>query len=85
VKGGTNESQWCHKELDDAVGAARRTVDRNERIALYRKAQRIVYDEVPLIPLADPPYFMAVNRKVKGFITGPGADMDFRGVRVDEK
>ena len=83
LKGGNNRPQWCHPAFDELVVAARRTPDRAKRTELYRKAQQIVYDEIPLIPTVYPEYFTAVNRKVKGFVAGPLADLDFRGVSVE--
>lgn len=82
LKGGNNRSQWCSPAFDELVAAARRSNDRGKRTELYRKAQRILYDEVPLIPTVYPEYFTAVNKKVQGFIAGPLADLDFRGVSV---
>jgi dipeptide transport system substrate-binding protein len=83
-KGGNNDPQWCNPAFDDLLLQARRSNDRAQRTVLYRRAQRMVYDEVPLIPTVYPQYFTAVNRKVKGFKAGPLADLDFRGVSIDE-
>ena len=85
VDGGSNRSRWCNPAFDQIVEAARATSDRAQRIALYAKAQRLVDDEVALIPTVYPQYFIAVNRKVKGFIRSPVTDLDFRGVSVGEK
>jgi dipeptide transport system substrate-binding protein len=82
LAGGNNRSQWCNKDFDALVEAAINTDDRAKRTELYKKAQRILYDEVPLIPTVYPEYFTAVNKRVKGFIAGPLADLDFRGVSV---
>jgi dipeptide transport system substrate-binding protein len=82
LSGGNNRSQWCNKDFDAAVDAALKTTDRAKRIELYKKAQRILYDEVPQIPTVYPEYFTVVNKKVKGFVAGPLADLDFRGVTV---
>lgn len=83
LAGGNNRSQWCNKDFDKLIEGAIATNDRAKRIELYKKAQRILYDEVPQIPTVYPEYFTVVNKKVKGFIAGPLADLDFRGVSVD--
>jgi dipeptide transport system substrate-binding protein len=83
LAGGNNRSQWCNKEFDKLIDGAIATNDRAKRIDLYKKAQKILYDEVPQIPTVYPEYFTAVNKRVKGFIAGPLADLDFRGVSVD--
>jgi dipeptide transport system substrate-binding protein len=85
VEGGSNRSRWCNKAFDELVDTARASSDRTQRIALYAKAQRMVDDDVALIPTVYPQYFIAVNRKVKGFIRSPTTDLDFRGVSVGEK
>ncbi|HEU4458300.1 MAG TPA: ABC transporter substrate-binding protein [Methylibium sp.] len=82
LAGGNNRSQWCNKDFDAQVDAGLNTNDRAKRIELYKKAQRILYDEVPLIPTVYPEYFTVVNKRVKGFVAGPLADLDFRGVSV---
>jgi dipeptide transport system substrate-binding protein len=84
LAGGNNRSQWCNKEFDALVEAAIKTTDRAKRLDLYKKTQRILYDEVPQIPTVYPEYFTAVNKRVKGFIAGPLADLDFRGVSVSD-
>ncbi len=53
-----------------------------QRTDLYIKAQRRVYEQVPVIPTVYPMYFTAVNDKVKGFLPSPLSDLDFRGVSV---
>jgi ABC-type transport system substrate-binding protein len=40
---------------------------RDERARLYRHAQRIMYEEVPLVRLADVKAYVPVRRKVEGF------------------
>jgi dipeptide transport system substrate-binding protein len=85
LKGGNNDPQWCRPAFDQIVEKARRSTSRAERTRLYGQAQRMVYDEVPLIPTVYPRFFTAVNRKVKGLVVGPLANLDFRGVRIDEK
>jgi len=82
VPSGGNKSQWCHPAFDALLDAARVSGDRAQRSALYAKAQRIVYDEVPIIPTVYPQYFTAVHRSVVGFVASPLTDLDFRGVSL---
>jgi dipeptide transport system substrate-binding protein len=83
MAGGSNRAQWCNKAFDEVVNAARNSTNRAQRITLYRQAQKILYDELPLIPTVYPMYFIAVNKRVKGFVNSPRADLDFRGVSLD--
>ncbi|MED5620963.1 ABC transporter substrate-binding protein [Ideonella sp. BN130291] len=82
VASGGNKSQWCDKAFDALTATGAATQERSQRSAIYGKAQRVLWDEVPLIPLVYPHYFTAVHQKVRGFITSPLTDLDFRNVSV---
>lgn len=84
IAGGGNGSMWCNKDFDALLEQARATSDRSQRVELYRKAQRWVFDEVPLIPTVYPRVFTALHESVRGFIGSPFADLDFRNVSVLE-
>ncbi|MEW6704843.1 MAG: ABC transporter substrate-binding protein [Pseudomonadota bacterium] len=82
VEGGGNKSQWCNKQFDELLDAARKATDHKKRIELYTKAQRLVYDDVGLIPGVYPVYMTAVNKRVSGYIPDPFTHNDFRSVSV---
>jgi len=82
VSAGNNKSRWCNKAFDALLAKARTNNDQGQRSQLYGRAQRMVFDEVPLIPTVYPQYFTAVNQKVRGFKSSPFADLDFRGVSL---
>jgi len=82
VEGGGNKSQWCNKAFDELIDAARKTADLKKRGELYAKAQRLVYDEAAVIPLISPTQMTALNKRVKGFVTSPFGNSDFRNVSV---
>ncbi|MED5620962.1 ABC transporter substrate-binding protein [Ideonella sp. BN130291] len=82
VEGGGNKSQWCNKEFDNLIDTARKTADHKKRIELYTKAQKLVYDEVGMIPGVYPVYMTAVNKRVSGYIPDPFTHNDFRSVSV---
>jgi dipeptide transport system substrate-binding protein len=82
VEGGGNKSQWCNKEFDSLIDAARKATDQKKRVELYTKAQKVVYDEVGLIPGVYPVYMTAVNKRVQGYIPDPFTHNDFRSVSV---
>jgi oligopeptide transport system substrate-binding protein len=44
-------TSWCVPAYSQLVGQARRTMDRDERIQLYRQAERILLEEAPVIPV----------------------------------
>ena len=49
--GGVNYSQWNHQQATELIESARRTADPERRKALYQQVQRVVHEEVPVIPL----------------------------------
>jgi dipeptide transport system substrate-binding protein len=80
--GGSNKSRWCHPRFDALLDAANRTTDINRRTDFYVQAQRLVYDEVPVIPLVYPMVMTALNQRVTGFVASPLNIADFRSVSV---
>jgi dipeptide transport system substrate-binding protein len=82
VEGGGNKNQWCNKDFDAAIDAARKATDHAKRIQLYTQAQKIAYDEVGTIPGVYPVYMTAVNKRVSGYIPDPFTHNDFRSVSV---
>jgi dipeptide transport system substrate-binding protein len=82
VKGGGNKSQWCDPRFDALLDEARKTVDLAQRTELYKRAQRLLYDEVSVIPLVYPVNMTALNKRVHGFVPNPFANSDFRRVSV---
>jgi dipeptide transport system substrate-binding protein len=82
VASGGNKAQWCHKAFEDLLDAARKTVDAKKRTELYVKAQKLIYDEVPLIPTVYPVIMTAINKRVQGYVPDPFAHNDFRAVSV---
>jgi dipeptide transport system substrate-binding protein len=82
VTGGGNKSQWCNKAFDKLVDDARKLTDHAQRAALYSQAQKLLYDDVGMIPTVYPVYLTAVNKRVKGYVPSPFASNDFRDVSL---
>jgi dipeptide transport system substrate-binding protein len=82
VEGGGNKVRWCNPAFDALLDAARRTTDIAKRTGLYGQAQRMLYDEIPLIPLVYPEVTTALGKRVQGFVPSPFGLHDFRNVRV---
>ncbi|MEI6083515.1 MAG: ABC transporter substrate-binding protein [Verrucomicrobiota bacterium] len=73
---------WKNDAYHDLVVAARRESDPGKRAALYRKAQEIIADEVPLVPLAHAPALLACRANVAGVHYEITGDILFRYVTV---
>ena len=82
VASGGNKSQWCNKEFDALIEAARKTSDFKKRSDLYTQAQKVVYDDVGMIPAVYPVYMTAVNKRTSGYVPSPFANNDFSSVSV---
>jgi dipeptide transport system substrate-binding protein len=61
-----NSPRFCNRSYDDLMRRANLVTDQAERARLYQKAQQIIYDNIPLVRLADMATFAAVRREVKG-------------------
>ncbi len=77
-----NDSFFIHDELDSAIQKAKVTNDANKRKELYKKAQQIIHDEAPSIPLT---YFrknLAMKKNIDGIDVLPTTSMKFHNAVV---
>ncbi|MBN2307373.1 MAG: peptide ABC transporter substrate-binding protein [Candidatus Hydrogenedentes bacterium] len=49
--GGNNRTGWASPAYDALIGEARRTLDAGQRMAVLEKAERVLLDEAPIIPV----------------------------------
>lgn len=47
-----NNGGWHHREYENLVNDARRITDHEQRMAMYRQAERILLEEMPVIPIS---------------------------------
>lgn len=83
--GGNNVAKWCDPEFDRLVSEARLTPDRAVREALYGRAQVIVHEQAPWVPLAHSVVFMATRANVTGFRMDPLGRHPFEGVDLTQQ
>ncbi len=62
----SNTQSYCNEEVDALLDAAGKEIDQAKRQALYRQAQQIIVDEVPLAFLNTLPYHTAYNKNKIG-------------------
>jgi oligopeptide transport system substrate-binding protein len=62
---------WDHKAYDELVEGARRAHDQSERIKMYQEADRILVEEVPILPLCYGRFHMLMKPRVKKLFTSP--------------
>ena len=80
AKAGSNRTRWCFKPYDDFLDQARRVADQAARKSLYVKAQEIVREEVPLLPIAHALVFMPIRKEVRGYVLDPFGRQNFAKV-----
>jgi len=49
--GGNNRTGWSNKQYDKYIHEAALTVDQDERYAIFQKAEKLLMQEVPILPL----------------------------------
>ena len=80
-----NAMHWCSKPYDDAVLKANLVTDQSERAKLYEQADQAVYDDVPLIRLANVKAYVPVRKNVVGFKLHFLGGQPFGGVSLEGK
>ncbi len=83
ITGGGNKAQWCNKDFEALLEQGRQATDIKKRTEIYTRAQRLIYDEVSMIPMVHRPQLTAVHKRVRGFVQTPFGGRDFRGVSID--
>jgi peptide/nickel transport system substrate-binding protein len=68
---------WMNDAYHDLMIAARRELDPEKRAALYRKAQEIVFEEAPMVPLAHAEQLMACRATVSNILFEVNGDILF--------
>jgi peptide/nickel transport system substrate-binding protein len=81
---GANYAYYSNPELDKLFVEGRRTPDGPERAEIYKKAQQIFNDEVPMITLHNEDHSVGLRKSVKGFEVGSTYVYSFRNVSFDE-
>jgi dipeptide transport system substrate-binding protein len=83
IAGGGNKAQWCNPDFEALLEQGRKATDLKKRTEIYTRAQKLLYDEVGLIPMVHRPQLTAVHKRVRGFVQTPFGGRDFRGVSLD--
>ncbi len=81
---GNNFSKWCDKKFDDIVKQAKRTSDQGKRTELYKQAQHVLKDAVPMTPIAHSTVFQPMRNNVQDFKISPFGLNSFYGVSVSK-
>ena len=71
IENGQNYGGWDNRKASEALEAARRLADREQRKVYYDEFQSIFAQEVPALIIANPVYTYAVDKAVKLVQIGP--------------
>ncbi|MBT2338659.1 MULTISPECIES: ABC transporter substrate-binding protein [Pseudomonas] len=81
---GNNFSKWCDKKFDGLVKDAKRTSDQAKRTELYKQAQHVLKDAVPMTPIAHSTVYQPMRANVQDFKISPFGLNSFYGVSVSK-
>lgn len=62
---------WCNDDFDFILDLALEVNQPRYRLNLYRQAQNILNEEVPVLPIAHGQKYQAHNENLTGFRTSP--------------
>ena len=78
-----NIAFYRSEQLHDVLVRARASAQRDERDALYRQAQEIIFRDAPWVPLVHATQTAAFRHNVEGFKLHPTGNKWFRNVRIN--
>lgn len=79
-----NRTFFATDELDSLLEEARQSSDEDERLDLYSRAQEILVDEAPMIPIHHPEFLLAVSDDVEGLWQHPTGILMLRDVSLNQ-
>ncbi len=78
-----NLTNFENGEFDEILRQAKKSLDLQERIALYQRAQRLLSEFVPGVYLMDPSFAVVLNRHLKGYQSYPIYFQDISKLRYE--
>ncbi|SON48858.1 antimicrobial peptide transporter subunit; periplasmic-binding component of ABC superfamily transporter [Vibrio tapetis subsp. tapetis] len=79
-RAGLNVSMWCNSDFDFLLDLSRETNQPRYRSNLYRQAQNLLNEEMPVIPLAHGVQYQANHKSLIGFNMNPFNTSSFHNV-----
>ncbi|CAG20824.1 ABC transporter substrate-binding protein SapA [Photobacterium profundum] len=81
---GLNIANWCNLDFDNLLELALRTSRLDQRLNYYHRAQNILDQQVPLIPLAHGVHFQVHHKSLGGLQMSPFGTRSFSSVYRSE-
>ncbi|RFU67102.1 ABC transporter substrate-binding protein [Peribacillus saganii] len=82
--GSNNYSRYANEEVHKLLIEAQSIADENKRNELYKKAQEIIFDDAPWVPLVHSTPMLAGSSKVQDFVPHPTGSQSFIDVSVSK-
>jgi cationic peptide transport system substrate-binding protein len=80
IPSGTNRAMWCDEDYDRLLNEALKTDDIDERTAIYHQVNRLLYERLPLVPIAHAYRYQAYREELNGVVINPFGGVRFGGV-----
>lgn len=77
IENGANYSRWCNSEFDELINRGVAENEYIQRVTLYHRAQELIQQELPLIPLAHSLRLHAYSSDLEGIETSAFGGMNF--------
>jgi dipeptide transport system substrate-binding protein len=77
-----NNEKWCSDAYDALLKQAKESSDVAQRTDLYKKAQALLVEEAPVVPLVHSVVYMPMSKKVEGYVMDPLGFHNFEGVSL---
>ena len=78
-----NYMGYSNPKVDELLGKAETGMDMEKRRSYFREVQRLIYDDLPVVPLYSPKEIYGVRRSVKNWTPTPDGRMDMHDVYLE--
>jgi cationic peptide transport system substrate-binding protein len=80
IPSGTNRAMWCDNDYDELLDKALQTEDLEARRLIYQQVNRLLYERLPLVPIAHAYRYQAYRNELEGMTINPFGGVRFGGV-----
>ena len=80
IRSQTNYAHWCDPAFDEQLQDALLSQQLSQRIEHYQQAQKILEQQLPVLPLASSLRLQAYRYDIKGLVLSPFGNSSFAGV-----
>ncbi|WP_283164085.1 ABC transporter substrate-binding protein SapA [Brenneria tiliae] len=80
IRSQTNYAHWCDPTFDEVLQNALSSQQLAKRIEYYQRAQQILAEQLPVLPLASSLRLLAYRYDMKGLVLSPFGSASFAGV-----